>query len=71
MTIPDIPQTDDPEFETALTALVRSAAMIDDALILMSCVGLDLDQLMSRHGEAIILARTVINAWRDHMGVDD
>ncbi|MBS7537759.1 hypothetical protein [Ancylobacter lacus] len=70
MEIPDVPANEDPEFKAALSALVNSA-MVMRRLFLMAAVGSDPERLARKHADLIMNADGVIDAWRDHLGIEE
>jgi len=71
MDTPDIPGKYDPEFDDALSALVRSASTLRELLLMSVSSDADMKALMSRHSDLITNCDSVIDAWRDHLGITD
>lgn len=71
MQIPEIPSNQDPEFYHALSALVESASIMRQVLLMTTAAGIDHKRLMTEHSETITNADMVIDAWRDHLGIVD
>ena len=71
MEIPDVPSIDDPEFKQALSALVRSAAVMRRLFLMVTAAGIDPKRLARDHGEVIMNADHVIDTWCDHLGIEN
>ena len=67
---PDIPAYGTPEFDEALSALVRSAGVLRKALLLIAGAGADPQRVLNDHGEVLMQAEAVVRAWSAHMGID-
>lgn len=70
MEAPDIPYYEDPEFPEALTALVRSADFVSQIAVLLATTD-DREGVLRRHAETLSTADSVIQAWKEHVGIDD
>lgn len=70
MDVPNIPANLDPEFAEALSALVRSADVMRKATLLIAGAGADPERVMRDHGQVLLQAEAVIEAWAQHMGIE-
>jgi hypothetical protein len=64
-----IPEIEDDDLLSAVSALTR-AACIMRALFLHVAEGESAIQLLQKHDEVATLAETVIDRWREHLGID-
>jgi len=71
MDIPEIPGKCDPEFDDALNSLVRSASSIRELLLMSLTSDTDMKALMLRHADLVTNCDKVIDAWREHLGIND
>ncbi|MEO1702350.1 MAG: hypothetical protein AAFR71_09890 [Pseudomonadota bacterium] len=71
METPDIPEIGHPDFDAALSALVRSASVVRELLLMSITSDVDIKRLMARHSDLVMNADAVIDAWRDHLGITD
>ncbi|CUI01881.1 hypothetical protein [Leisingera aquaemixtae] len=68
--VPEIPAYGDPEFDEALSALVRSADVMRKTLMLIVGAKADPERVFREHGEVLMQSEAVIQAWATHMGIE-
>jgi len=66
---PAIPAIEDDDLLAAVSALARAACVMR-ALFLHVAEGQSAKQLLEEHDEVAMLAETVIDRWREHLGID-
>lgn len=66
---PTIPEIKDNDLLSAVSALTRAACVMR-ALFLHVAEGESAIELLEKHDEVAMLAETVIDKWRSHLGID-
>jgi hypothetical protein len=69
MQIPIIPTIDDPELIAAVSALTRAACVMRSLFFIAGDGNPDIKELLEKHDEIATLADSVINRWRQHLGI--